>query len=139
MSSPQELPAWIALFLGLYSLAAAVGELRVPGSWMAMVEDLEASPGTRFLTGIVCVILGATLYLVGGWDAAIKRGDWLAAGIALLGGIAAAEGLFILAAGDRFLALSRKMMARHTSLWAGLSALAGGALVFLALSRLQFV
>lgn len=139
MSSPAELPAWIALFLGLYSLAAAVGELRAPGSWMAMVEDLEASPGTRFLTGIVCIVLGATLYLVGGWDAAIARGDWLAAGIAAIGGIAAAEGLFILAAGDRFMAFSRRMMGSRSTLWAGLSAGLGGVLIFVALSRLQFV
>ena len=42
-----DIPAWIALFVGLYSLAGAVGELRSPGLWLRLVEDIERSPATR--------------------------------------------------------------------------------------------
>lgn len=137
MSSTAELPAWIALFLGLYSLAAAVGELRAPGSWMAMVEDLEQSHAARFLTGIICLAVGAALYLAVPWQSAAASGDWLAVAVSVLGGLIVAEGLIFLAAGDRILALSRRMMGSHTSLWAGFAAVFGAGVLFVALSRLQ--
>ena len=137
MQPGADLPAWIALFTGLYALAASVGELRAPGSWMAMVEDLERSPGTRFLVGIVCMALGAAIYLAIPFQPALANNDALAVAISAIGGLAVAEGMLVLAAGDRFLALSRRMMASHTGLWAGLSALVGAALLFAALARLE--
>ena len=53
MAEPSQISAWILLFTGLYSLAAAAGELRTPNSWWAMLKDFERSPATRFLTGLL--------------------------------------------------------------------------------------
>jgi hypothetical protein len=39
MAEAADIPAWIALFLGLYSLAAAAGEFRSPGGWAAMLME----------------------------------------------------------------------------------------------------
>ena len=103
MADATDIPAWIALFLGLYSLAAAVGEFRAPGGWAAMLLDFERSPASRFLTGMFCIALGAAIYLVTPW----RPGDWLSIAVSVIGGICAAEGMLILAAGDRFLLLAR--------------------------------
>ena len=59
MAEAQDLPAWILLFVGLYSLAAAVGELRLPGTWAKMLADFERGPGLRFVTGFFVLSLGA--------------------------------------------------------------------------------
>src|SRR5688500_18159994 len=51
MAETSQLPAWIALFLGLYWLAAGVGELRGPNGWWMMLKEFERSPALRFVTG----------------------------------------------------------------------------------------
>lgn len=134
MADYADTPAWIALFLGLYSLAAGVGELRNPGMWLRMVEDFESSPATMFLAGIFCIALGASLYLVSPW----QPGDWLSVAISVLGGFIVVEGMAFIAAGDRFVAYWKRVMGARMGLWAGISAAFGGALLFYALSRLQF-
>lgn len=132
MAQPAQIPAWIAFFLGLYSLASAVGEFRAPGGWAAMMADFERSPAARFLTGFVCVAVGAAIYLASPW----RAGDWLAIVVNVLGGIAVAEGLVILAAGDRFLGFARRLLGNAPGLWAGVSALFGVAAIAAAMSRL---
>lgn len=133
MAETAEIPAWIALFLGLYSLAAAVGEFRSPGTWLTMLKDFERSAGLRFLTGLFCIVLGASIYLVTPWDTR----DWLSIAVSALGGLCAAEGLLILAAGDRFLAFSRGLLGGSNAFWAGFAALFGMGAVIVALARLQ--
>lgn len=128
-----QLSAWIALFLGLYMLAAAVGELSRPGSWAAMAQEFGERPGLRFLAGAFTLALGAALYLAVPW----RAGDALAIAINVVGGVAAAKGLLMLAAGDRFAALGTSLMTRGAAVWAGLAALLGALAVFAALSRLQ--
>lgn len=132
MPPPVDLPVWIALFLGLYALAAGAGEFRAPGGWNAMLLDFERSPGLRYLTGMACMALGAAIYLAVPWVA----GDWLAIAVNILGGLALAEGLLILAAGDRFLALGRRMLGNAWGAWAGLSVVLGFAAIVAAMSRL---
>ena len=132
MPQSADIPAWIALFLGLYSLAAAVGEFRAPGGWAAMLLDFERSPASRFLTGMFCIALGAAIYLVTPW----RPGDWLSIAVSVIGGICAAEGILILAAGDRFLLLARGLVTTASGLWAGFSALFGIGAIVVALSRL---
>ena len=132
MAGSFDTPAWIALFLGLHSLGAGVGELRNPGTWAAMLADFERSPALRFLTGLVCIALGAAIYLASPW----RPGDWLSVLISVIGGLTAAEGALILAAGDRFVAFTRALIGRTGSVGAGLSALLGMAFILIALSRL---
>ncbi len=132
MAHAEDIPAWIALFTGLYALAAAVGEFRSPGTWLAMLKDFERSPALRFLTGLVCLMLGAAIYLVNPWDSS----DWLAVAVSVLGGLCAAEGMLILAAGDRFLALARRLMQSANAFWAGFSAVFGILAIAAALGRL---
>ena len=131
----NDVPAWIAFFLGLYSLAAAVGEWRTPGTWAAMLRDFETSPGLRFLTGLTCMALGAAIYLACPW----REGDWLAITINVLGGLCVVEGMAILAAGDRFMGFAQKLMGKASGVLTGFAALVGAALVLAALSRIGTV
>jgi hypothetical protein len=132
MAEATDIPAWITLFLGLYSLAAAVGEFRAPGGWAAMLMDFERSAASRFLTGLFCISLGAAIYLVTPW----RPDDWLSVAVSVIGGLCAAEGMLILAAGDRFLLLARGIIGAASGFWAGFAALFGIGAIVVALSRL---
>lgn len=132
MAEATDIPAWIALFLGLYALAAAVGEFRAPGGWAAMLMDFERSPGLRFLTGMFCIALGAAIYLVSPW----RPDDWLSIAVSVIGGICVAEGMLILAAGDRFLLLARGLVTTASGFWAAFAALFGIGAIVVALARL---
>jgi hypothetical protein len=132
MAEPLDIPAWIALFVGLFALAAAVGEFRQPGMWRAMLQELERSAALGFLTGLICIALGAAIYLVSPW----QPGDWLSVTISVIGGVCAVEGMLILSAGDRFIRLARRLFARARTMWAGLSAVIGFGLILTALARL---
>ena len=132
MADGIDIPAWIALFIGLYSASAAIGELRHPGGWVGMVAHFERDLGLRFLTGIVCLGLGAAIYLVSPW----RPGDWLAVLVTVIGGGMVVEGALILAFGDNFLAFARRLMGAAYRLWAVLSLLLGAALIVAALLRL---
>ena len=135
MAETSQISAWILLFIGLYSLAAAAGELRAPNTWWAMLKDFERSAALRFLTGFAVLALGAAIYLVNPW----VPGDWLSVAVSVLGGVMVAEGLLILAAGDRFLHFARALIGRAGRAWAGFSAVLGIAMILTALSRLQTI
>ena len=132
MTEAANIHAWIALFIGLYSLSAGVAELRSPGKWLAMATDLENSPATMFLSGIFCIALGGTLYLIGSNHA----GDWLGMAVWIIGGLMVVEGCVFIVAGDRFIGLWKRLMSGNMSIWAGASALLGGILIFIGISRL---
>jgi hypothetical protein len=133
MAENADISAWIAFFVGLYALAAGVGEIRSPGGWGVMLKEFERTVALRFLTGLVTLALGATIYLVNPW----RTGDWLAIVVSVLAGVAIAEGLLMLAAGERFISFGRALLGRGGRVWAGFSALLGIALVGVALSRLH--
>src|SRR6187399_91747 len=63
MAEGTDISAWIALFLGLYALAASAGELRSPNTWWTMLKDFERIPAFRFVTGFVTLALGTAIYL----------------------------------------------------------------------------
>ena len=132
MAETTDIPAWIILFIGLYSLVASIGEWRTPGLWAAMLEDFERSAGLRFVTGFFVMSLGAAIYMVNPW----RPDDWLAVLVTILGGIMAAEGALILAMGDRFLGFARWLIGRASRAWAAFSALLGVALIAVAFIRL---
>ncbi len=140
MAGTADTPAWIALFLGLYVLAASVAELREPGSWARLLEDFERSPALVFLTGAFAIALGAAIYLVSPWQSAGQDRDWLGIFISVIGGLAVAKGLFFVAAPGRIIGMGRRLMTGNkTSFIAGIDAVLGAALVFVALSRLQTI
>jgi len=133
MAQGGDIPAWIAFFVGLYAHAAGVGEIRSPGGWGVMLKEFERSVAIRYLTGLVTLALGATIYLVNPW----VPEDWLAIVVSVIGGIAIAEGMLMLAAGERFLNFGRALLGRGGRVWAGFSALLGVAMVLVAMSRLH--
>ena len=132
MAETIDVPAWILLFVGLYSLAASIGEWRIPGTWAGMLADFERSPGLRFITGFFVLSLGAAVYMVNPW----RPGDWLSILVTILGGIMALEGALILAMGDRFLGFARWLIGRASRAWAAFSALLGIVLIAVALLRM---
>jgi hypothetical protein len=129
----DQISAWIALFTGLYALAAGVGELRSPNTWWMMLKEYERSPALRFVTGLAALAIGATVYLVNPW----VPGDWLSVAVSVIGGVAVAEGLLILASGESFLRLARALLGRASRAWAGFAILFGVGAVLVALARLQ--
>ena len=131
MAETQDIPAWIALFMGLYALAASIGELRSPGSWAAMLDGFENSEALRFLTGIVMLSLGAAIYLVNPW----RPDDWLSVVIAVLGGGMVLEGIVILGFGRPFLHFASAMMGAVNRVWALMSGALGLVLICVALLR----
>ena len=133
MATADTLPAWIVMFLGIYSFAAAMGELRMPGTWNGMLADFEQSPGMRFIAGIIVLVLGAVVYLVTPW----RPDDWLFIAMAGFGGLLVVKGILLLAAGERFVTFGRWAMAGASEVWAGLSAVLGAGFIFVALSRLD--
>jgi hypothetical protein len=131
MAQTVDIPAWIALFMGLYSLAAAIGEWRTPGYWVAMLVDFERSAGLRFVGGFFVLALGAAIYMVNPW----RPDDWLSILVTVLGGVMALEGAVILAMGDRFLGFARWLIGRASRIWAVFAALLGVALIVVATLR----
>ena len=55
----------------------------------------------------------------------------------MLGGLHVAQGLLILASGERFLHAARALIGRSGRLWGGLASAVGIALVVVAMMRLQ--
>jgi len=132
MAEPAQIPAWIALFMGLYALSASIGELLNPGTWQKMLEDFGANTGLSFLTGIVCIGLGGLIYLASPWN----PDDWLAVLVTVMGAGMAAEGCVMLAFGERFYRFARALLGTFNKGWAWLSALLGVALIAVAILRL---
>lgn len=132
MAEVSQIPAWVALFAGLYALGASIGELRVPGSWVAMLDDFENRSGLQFLTGIVLIGLGAAIYLANPWNPS----DWLAVVVTVLGGGMALEGVIMLGFGKPYMHFARKLLGQASRGWAILSAILGIALIAVALMRL---
>lgn len=127
----MDYAAWIILLTGIYSIAASIGELRTPGMWVRMVDDIASSTAVRFLTGIVLIAMGGAVYLAGAWD----MSDWVPLIVKVLGAWLVIEGALFIAFGDAFIAFARRMMAAATKLWAILSLLLGIAFVTLAVMR----
>jgi hypothetical protein len=131
MAEPDDISAWITLFVGLYSLAASIGEWRTPGFWASMLEDFESRPGLRFIIGFFVLSLGAAVYMVNPW----RPDDRLSILVTVLGGIMVLEGAVILALGDRFLTFARWMIGKANRFWAVFSAILGVVLIVIAAAR----
>ena len=133
MGNTGNIAGWITFFIGLYAVAAGIGEFRRPGFWAKMVREIRESSALQFLTGMVTLVVGATIYLVNPWN----PGDLLSILITVLGGWIFIEGALILAVGDWFLNFASKLMGTANRIWAGFSIVVGLGAIFAALVRLQ--
>jgi len=121
IEQPHIAAAWSSLFLGLFSVAAAAGELRRPGMWRKMVAELEASPALQITLSLVELALGLFLYALLPWDG----GDWLASGIKLIAVLMVVEALVVCVFADRYLHFWVRRLGADWSGWAVVALLIG--------------
>lgn len=133
MGNAGNITGWITFFIGVYAVATGMGEFRRPGFWAKMVEEFRDSMALQFVTGMVTLAVGATIYLVNPWN----PGDLLSILITVLGAWIFIEGALILAVGDWFLKFASKLLGAANRIWAGLSIAIGLGAIFAALVRLQ--
>lgn len=129
---PQIAVAWCSLFLGLFSIATALGELRNSGMWRRMVGELERSPALQITLGLVELALGVFLYAVTGpWGS----GDWLAVVMKIIAAMMILEALIVCAFADRWIHFWVRRLGSDWRGWAVIALLLGLWLTFAALYR----
>lgn len=106
--------AWSAALLGLFALAASIGALRQPGTWRAMIEEIDKSPALQLVGGFMELFVGAAIYLVNPWDA----GDILASTMKAIGGLMMIEALVVMAFSDLYFHFWLKNLAAMHRGWA---------------------
>lgn len=124
-------PAWTALFLGLFSLVAGIGELRNPGHWDKMLKEISGSPALQMLTALVELFLGAVIYLANPWASP----DWLSSAMSVVGGLMCVEALLILAFSDLVTAIWLRRFGPLFRLWSWLSIVVGVGLIAVSIPR----
>lgn len=133
MGNAANITGWITLFTGIYVLAASIGELRRPGSWNAMIHDMQTSSAIKFITGFLMIAIGAAIYLVNPYDPS----DILAVLITVLGAVICLEGIGILAFGDWYLGFTEKLLNMGGKIWIIFALLIGVIAILAGLARLQ--
>lgn len=128
---PSIAAAWSSLFLGLFAFAAALGELRRPGGWRRMMQELGTAPALQLIIGLLELALGTLIYIVNPWNS----GDWLALVMKTLGAVMMLEALLICALADRFLHIWTRILERGSRGWAAFSLVLGLVLIFAATYR----
>ncbi|WP_420607005.1 hypothetical protein [Novosphingopyxis sp.] len=120
-SQPAFLTAWTAIFLGLYALAAGAGELRQAGGWERMLDEIEGSRALQFVTALLCILIGAVIYLAN----PLGGRDWLTFVLGIVGGLIVVEGLVLLAMPDRFLPFAWQLLDKSGRIGPGASVAIG--------------
>ncbi|MDE8650264.1 hypothetical protein [Novosphingobium album (ex Liu et al. 2023)] len=124
-------PAWTALFLGVFALFAGIGELRKPGHWERMLGEIAGSPALQLITALLELFLGAVVYLANPWASP----DWLSSALSVLGGLMCVEALAILAFSDVYMAFWLRRFGPLSKLWTWASILFGVALIAVAIEH----
>lgn len=124
--------AWFAIMLGLYSLGAAIGELRLPGSWAKMMQELSQSKGLQFIIGFVLISLGFAVLASMPYDPA----DWLSILVVIFGLGALLEGVMWLAMPDIFARFGVALMRGGGRIWAIIAAIFGIVIIIAGAMRL---
>jgi len=124
--------AWFVIVLGLYSLGAAIGELRLPGSWAKMMQELSQSKGLQFIIGFVLLSLGFAILAAMPYDSS----DWLSILVAIVGLGALLEGVLWLAMPDIFARFGVALMRGGGRMWAIIAALFGIGVIIAGAMRL---
>ncbi|WP_265569649.1 hypothetical protein [Sphingomicrobium nitratireducens] len=121
MSEPQ-LTGWLLVGFGLYSIAASIGELRHPGRWKAMIEELNAKPGFAFIVGLLVFSLGFALSLV---HPLAPADGWRSVLVTLIAYGMVLEGLSFLAFPQSMSGLAARLMTAANPLWVVIAAILG--------------
>ena len=88
----------LAVLIGVYELTAGLVSLSGRMDWTAMMDEFERSPALTFITGFLAFAIGGTIVLAHNhWT------DPLAVIVSLIGWIAAAEGVLVMALGKALL------------------------------------
>lgn len=122
------MPDWSALFLGLFALFAGIGELRKPGHWRLLMDEIAASPALQTLTALIEFLIGSVVYMLNPWASP----DWLARVMNVIGALMCVEALLILSFSDVYIAVMARRMGPMAKVCAWLSVLFGIALIALA-------
>lgn len=121
MAHTTDAATWSALLLGLFLMASAVAELRRPGLWRGMLQEVEGSGALQLMLGMVELALGAAIYLANPWNPA----DWLSAFMTVIGGLMIVEAVIFLAFADRYLRFWIPRLGSDWRGWAVISLLIG--------------
>ncbi|MEO1044011.1 MAG: hypothetical protein AAFX04_01070 [Pseudomonadota bacterium] len=132
MAASYNLTALLALAFGGYSLAAGIGLWRHPRWGLGMVDECERSAALRFLTGFVVFILGTAIVL-----AHPMGSDWLSILITVIGWIALAEGMIMLAFPGFIWPIAKMLFASSNTVYALVCIAIGLFFIIVALMRLN--
>jgi len=122
-------PAWTAIFLGLFAFFAGIGELRKPGHWQSLIEQIATTPALQLVTGLLELFLGAVVYLANPWASP----DWLSSALSVVGGLMCIEALMVIAFSDVYMAFWVRRFGPLSKLWTACSILIGLALIVVGL------
>lgn len=101
MLSSQPLTISLALALGIYALALAIGMYHDPTRLGRILDGFKGNAALTFVTGALTYVLGVTVVIVHpSWD------GWLAAFVTLMGWATLAKGIVWMVAPDAVLALA---------------------------------
>ncbi|WDI32362.1 hypothetical protein PUV54_04040 [Hyphococcus flavus] len=88
----------LAKAFGVYMIAGGLSGLLTPDRWKAILDEFNARAGLTYIAGVFVFVLGAAIIMVHNiWT------DPLAIIISLVGWVAAAEGLILIAYPDPLL------------------------------------
>ena len=116
-----ELTGWSALFLGLFLIATALGELRRPGGWQEMIDGIEGTPAMQLAFGLLELLTGVLIYIANPWN----PHDLLACVMHAIGGLMAVEALLVIMLFDLYHRFWMRRLGTISRSWA-LVALAAG-------------
>ena len=131
MADQFDPTGWSAALLGLFALFAAIGALRQPGIWRAVIDEIGKSPSLQLLSGLVELFLGAAIYLANPWDA----GDILSSFMKALGGLMMFEALAVTGFSVIYFHIWLKNLAAMHRIWAFVTLLFGVALAIAGFAR----
>ena len=89
-----------------------------------LLDGLEGSRALQYLTGLLCITIGALIYLAN----PMYGNDWLSFVLGILGGLTAVEGLLLLAVPDRVIPFAWRLLEKAGRIGPGASVAIGLAL-----------
>jgi uncharacterized protein YjeT (DUF2065 family) len=126
MANAANLTGWLIMATGLYCLAAGLGMASAPDRFKRMFAELEGSPVSNYLAGLVVLVIGIAILLV--HPTSTRWPDIL---VAILGWGALAEGLLFIVAPQVIWAIARPFLTMRLRLWGLVTIAAGIALLAL--------